>query len=167
MVEAKITDVAEPISRSFCRLICQYQRWLRSKERRKNGFFHYNLFSIITHGHEARVGTIRCTDFDFLIGWTYFPKEYKTVTFHQKRTAGSNDLRNAQQGNLGGHSEHYIHFMEIKKRCGSELWHDYNQYRAVGKIIRNLREGTNRKRKGGVVCATRKRKEFDNGVSYP
>ena len=50
--------------------------------------------------------------------------------------------------------KHFTLFMEIKKGTEVKVVARYNQYRAVGKIIRNLREGRTQMEKGGVVWHT-------------
>jgi type I restriction enzyme R subunit len=50
--------------------------------------------------------------------------------------------------------KHFTLFMEIKKGVEVKIVARYNQYRAVGKIIRNLREGNSPFEKGGVVWHT-------------
>jgi type I restriction enzyme R subunit len=82
VVEAKDFDVAEPLSEAFLQ-VTRYANTREDDYGVKEGeerLFHYNLFSIITHGNEARVGTISA-DFDFYNNWVdIFPEEYKTVT---------------------------------------------------------------------------------------
>ena len=50
--------------------------------------------------------------------------------------------------------KHFTLFMEIKKGVEVKVVARYNQYRAVGKIIRALREGKSPMEKGGVVWHT-------------
>ena len=50
--------------------------------------------------------------------------------------------------------KHFTLFIEIKKGVEVKIVSRYNQYRAVGKIIQNLREGTTPYEKGGVVWHT-------------
>jgi type I restriction enzyme R subunit len=50
--------------------------------------------------------------------------------------------------------KHFTLFVEISRGIEVKIVARYNQYRAVGKIIRNLREGSTQKEKGGVVWHT-------------
>ena len=80
VIECKDEDVAEPMSEAFD----QIQRYanLRNDEddeyaevEGKEQLYYPNLFSVITHGVEARFGTIS-SDFDFYYNWRdIFPEE--------------------------------------------------------------------------------------------
>ena len=66
VIEAKDLDVAEPLSDAFLQ-ITRYANTRVDDFGYKEGeekLFHYKIFSIITHGIEARVGTISA-DFDY------------------------------------------------------------------------------------------------------
>ena len=83
VVEAKDFDVAEPLSEAYLQ-VTRYANTRDDDYGLKEGeekLFHYNIFSIITHGREARVGTISA-EFDFYNNWVdIFPEEYKVVQF--------------------------------------------------------------------------------------
>ncbi len=117
--------------------------------------FHYNIFSIITRGSEARVGTISA-DFDFYNNWVdIFPEEYKVVEFppeEERQEVMIHGMLNKEI--LIDILKHFTLFMEIKKGVEVKVVARYNQYRAVGKIIRGLREGNSPMEKGGVVWHT-------------
>lgn len=76
VVEAKDFDVAEPLSEAYLQ-ITRYANTRDDDYGFKEGeerLFHYNIFSIITRGKEARVGTISA-DFDFYNNWVdIFPR---------------------------------------------------------------------------------------------
>lgn len=161
VVEAKDFDVAEPLSEAFLQ-VTRYANTREDDYGVKEGeerLFHYNLFSIITHGKEARVGTISA-DFDFYNNWVdIFPEEYK----HHPEEVNFPPAEERPEVMICGMLnkeilvdilKHYTLFIEIKKGVEVKIVARYNQYRAVGKIIRNLREGTNPKEKGGVVWHT-------------
>ncbi|MBE7444653.1 MAG: type I restriction endonuclease subunit R [Planctomycetia bacterium] len=117
--------------------------------------FHYNIFSIITHGREARVGTISA-EFDFYNNWVdIFPEEYKTVAYppdEERQEVLILGMLNKEI--LIDILKHFTLFMEIRKGVEVKIVARYNQYRAVGKIIRNLREGSTPLERGGVVWHT-------------
>lgn len=157
VVEAKDFDVAEPLSEAFLQ-VTRYANTREDDYGVKEGeerLFHYNLFSIITHGHEARVGTISA-DFDFYSNWVdIFPEEYKTVDFppnEERQEVMICGMLNKEI--LLDILKHYTLFIETNKGKEIKIVARYNQFRAVGKIIRNLREGANPKEKGGVVWHT-------------
>lgn len=157
VVEAKDFDVAEPLSEAFIQ-VTRYANTRQDDYGFKEGeekLFHYNIFSIITHGHEARVGTISA-DFDFYNNWVdIFPEEYRTVEYppnEERQEVLIHGMLNKEI--LIDILKHFTLFMEIKKGVEVKIVARYNQYRAVGKIIRNFREGTTSMEKGGVVWHT-------------
>lgn len=157
VVEAKDFEVAEPLSEAYSQ-VTRYANTRQDDYGIKEGeekLFHYNIFSIITHGTEARVGTISA-EFDFYNNWVdIFPEVYRTVQYppDEKRQEVL-ILGMLNKEILLDILKHFTLFMEIKKGVEVKVVARYNQYRAVGKIIRNLREGTSPMEKGGVVWHT-------------
>lgn len=157
VVEAKDFDVAEPLSEAFLQ-VTRYANTRDDDYGFKEGeerLFHYNIFSIITHGHEARVGTISA-EFDFYNNWAdIFPEEYKVVDFppnEERQEVLIHGMLNKEI--LIDLLKHYTLFIEIKKGVEVKIVARYNQYRAVGKIIDNFRNGNTPIEKGGVVWHT-------------
>lgn len=157
VVEAKDFDVAEPLSEAFLQ-VTRYANTrdddygIREGEER---LFHYNIFSIITHGTEARVGTISA-EFDFYSNWVdIFPEEYCTIQVtpdEERQEVLIHGMLN--KAILLDLLKHFVLFMEVKKGLEIKTVARYNQYRAVGKIIRNLRDGQTPLDRGGVVWHT-------------
>ena len=81
VIECKDVYSPGPLSESF-RQIERYSNQrddFFSKDEGEEKLFHTNLFSVITHGLEARFGTI-CSNFDYFLKWVdIFPEEYKTL----------------------------------------------------------------------------------------
>lgn len=157
VVEAKDFDVAEPLSEAFLQ-VTRYANTRDDDYGMKEGeerLFHYNIFSIITHGREARVGTISA-EFDFYNNWVdIFPEEYRTVAYppnEERQEVLILGMLNKEI--LIDILKHFTLFMEIRKGVEVKIVARYNQYRAVGKIIRNLREGSTPLERGGVVWHT-------------
>lgn len=157
VVEAKDFEVAEPLSEAFLQ-ITRYANTRDDDYGFKEGeekLFHYNIFSIITHGREARVGTISA-DFDYYNNWVdIFPEEYKVVKFppdEERQEVLIHGMLNKEI--LIDILKHFTLFMEIKKGVEVKIVARYNQYRAVGKIIQNYRAGRTPMEKGGVVWHT-------------
>lgn len=157
VVEAKDFDVAEPLSEAFLQ-VTRYANTRDDDYGFKEGeerLFHYNMFSIITHGTEARVGTISA-EFDFYNNWVdIFPVEYKVVDFppdEERQEVLIHGMLNKEI--LIDILKHFTLFIEIKKGVEVKIVARYNQYRAVGKIIDNYRAGTTPMEKGGVVWHT-------------
>lgn len=157
VVEAKDLDVAEPLSEAFIQITRyantrQDDYGLREGEER---LFHFNIFSIITHGREARVGTISA-EFDFYNNWVdIFPEEYKTVSYppeEERQEVLICGILNREI--LVDILKHFTLFMEVKKGVEIKTIARYNQYRAVGKTIRCLREGKTPSVRGGVIWHT-------------
>ena len=157
VVEAKDFDVAEPLSEAYLQ-ITRYANTRDDDYGFKEGeekLFHYNIFSIITRGREARVGTISA-DFDFYNNWVdIFPEEYKTVKYppnEERQEVLIHGMLNKEI--LVDILKHFTLFMEIKKGVEVKIVARYNQYRAVGKIIKNYRAGHTPMERGGVVWHT-------------
>ena len=157
VVEAKDFDVAEPLSEAYLQ-VTRYANTRDDDYGFKEGeekLFHYNIFSIITHGREARVGTISA-DFDFYNNWVdIFPEEYRTVEYppnEERQEVLIHGMLNKEI--LVDILKHFTLFMEIKKGVEVKIVARYNQYRAVGKIIKNYRAGHTPMEKGGVVWHT-------------
>lgn len=157
VIEAKDFDVAEPLSEAFIQ-ISRYANTREDDYGYKEGeerLFHFNVFSIITHGTEARVGSISA-DFDFYNNWVdIFPEEYKTVPLspnEERQEVLIHGMLNKEI--LVDILKHYTLFMEIKKGVEVKIVARYNQYRAVVKIINNFREGKTPIERGGVIWHT-------------
>jgi len=157
VVEVKDFDVAEPLSEAYLQ-VTRYANTRDDDYGKREGeerLFHYNIFSIITHGREARVGTISA-EFDFYNNWVdIFPEEYSTIQItpdEERQEVLIHGMLNKEI--LVDLLKHYTLFMEIKKGVEVKIVARYNQYRAVCKIIKNLREGHTPREKGGVVWHT-------------
>lgn len=84
-----------------------------------------------------------------------FPEEYKTVAYppdEERQEVLILGMLNKEI--LIDILKHFTLFMEIRKGVEVKIVARYNQYRAVGKIIRNLREGSTPLERGGVVWHT-------------
>jgi type I restriction enzyme R subunit len=158
VVEAKDdNENAQPLSEAFL----QISRYANTREDRfkvnegEERLFHYNIFSIITYGSEARIGSISA-DFEFYNNWAdIFPEEYRVVDYppeEQRQEVLIHGILNKEI--LVDILKHFTLFMEIKKGVEVKVIARYNQYRAVGKIIRNIRQGSTPLERGGVVWHT-------------
>lgn len=160
VIECKDEDVSEPMSEAFT----QIQRYANRRttddpfatgiEEGCERLFHTNLFSVITHGTEARCGTISA-DFDFYLNWRdIFPEEY---------AEGVNiEPSGRQEILIKGMFNHEIlidifrNFTLFKQKGDNtiKLICRYPQYRAVGKMIERLQKGTDWKSRSGVIWHT-------------
>jgi type I restriction enzyme R subunit len=81
VIECKDKDVAEPLSEAFIQIsrYCNRRDDPYGAREGEEKLFHANLFSIITHGTEARFGTIT-GEFDHFLNWKdIFPEECRTI----------------------------------------------------------------------------------------
>ena len=160
VVECKDEDVSEPMSEAYD----QIKRYANQRviddpfaegiEEGCQRLFHTNLFSVITRGVEARYGTISA-DFDFYLNWKdIFPEEY---------AEGINiDPAERQEILIKGMFNHEI-LIDIFRNFTLFMHRDdtvvkiicrYQQYRAVGKMLRKLESGTDWKSRSGVIWHT-------------
>ncbi len=158
VVECKDTDVSEPLSEAEIQI-------RRYSNRREDDFgikegeerlFHFNLFSIITHGEEARFGTISA-DFEYYYNWKdIFPEEYKVIEIEPGKEIIQEVLIRGMLNKeiLIDVLRHFTLFMEIKEGVEVKVVCRYQQYRAVGKILKRLREGKTPYERSGVIWHT-------------
>lgn len=160
VIECKDEDVSEPMSEAYD----QIKRYANQRveddpfsegiEEGCQRLFHTNLFSVITRGVEARCGTISA-DFDFYLNWKdIFPEEY---------AEGVNiDPAERQEILIKGMFNHEI-LIDIFRNFTLFMHKDdgfikvicrYQQYRAVGKMLRKLESGTDWKSRSGVIWHT-------------
>lgn len=174
VVECKDVDVSDPLSEG----VNQIQRYANTRDddfgimEGEEKLFHYNLFSIATHGEEARIGTIT-GGFEYYLNWKdIFPEIYKTIdidtyTEDEKQRYARNGLQKApnvrQEVVIHGvlNKEvildillHFTLFMEIKKGVEVKVVARYQQYRAVGNILNRLRARGSGRDRSGVVWHT-------------
>lgn len=174
VVECKDVDVADPIS-SAVEQIMRYANTRDDDFGFKDGeerLFHYNLFSIATHGEEARVGSIT-GDFEYYLNWKdIFPEVYRNIdllnyaaeeTARYQNNGLHNDPRVRQEVLIKGILnkeilldilQHFTLFMEIKEGVEVKIVCRYQQYRAVGKILDRMRNESTGKTRSGVVWHT-------------
>ncbi|WP_430937268.1 type I restriction endonuclease subunit R [Saccharicrinis sp. 156] len=174
VIECKDVDVSDPLSDA----VTQIQRYANTRgddfgfKEGEERLFHYNLFSVVTHGIEARCGTIT-GDFEYYLNWKdIFPKEYKTIDICSYVAE-----EQVRYGNFGIEREpevrqevmthgmlnkeilldilqHFTLYKTFDSGFTAKIICRYQQYRAVGKIIERLREGTSGKERSGVVWHT-------------
>jgi type I restriction enzyme R subunit len=157
VIECKDEEVAEPLSEAYIQ-ICRYSNrrdddyGIREGEEK---LFHTNLFSIITHGTEARFGTIT-GEFDYYLNWKdIFPEEYRVVQVspnEQRQEILIHGVLN--KAIMLDILKNFTVFMEVKKGELAKIVCRYQQYRAVGKTVVKLRTGQTPFDKGGVVWHT-------------
>ncbi|WP_124978787.1 type I restriction endonuclease subunit R [Nonlabens xiamenensis] len=174
VVECKEVEIADPISSA----VDQIMRYANTREddfgikEGEERLFHYNLFSIATHGEEARIGSIS-GDFEYYLNWKdIFPEEYRNIDLQnyaaeEEARYRNNGLQNDPsvrqevliKGVLNKEIlldilQHFTLFMEIKEGVVIKVVCRYQQYRAVGKILRRMRLEDTPSTRSGVVWHT-------------
>ena len=157
VIECKDKDVAEPLSEAFIQ-ISRYSNRRDDDYGMQEGeekLFHSNLFSIITHGTEARFGTIT-GEFDHHVNWKdIFPEEYKVVPVspgEERQEVLIHGILN--KAILLDILKNFTLFMEAKRGEIAKIVCRYQQYRAVGKILERLHTGKTSFERSGVVWHT-------------
>lgn len=166
VIECKDEEYSEPLSEAFIQ-IRRYSNLRDDDFGIKEGeerLFHYNLFSIITHGKEARFGTISA-DFDYYYNWKdIFPEEYQ---FYQDKSGQQFKvpLSPEERQEVLVHGmlskdilidilKHFTIFITTDSGKEIKIVCRYQQYRAVLKIIQHLRTGTSPFDRSGVIWHT-------------
>lgn len=162
VIECKDEDVAEPMSEAFD----QIQRYanLRNDDddeyaevEGKEQLYYPNLFSVITHGVEARFGTIS-SDFDFYYNWRdIFPEEYRTIEIGDDEQSVRQEVIIRGMFNkeiLIDLLQNFTLFMTLKAGNKIKVLARYNQYRATGKMIERLKAGKTWQERSGVIWHT-------------
>ena len=174
VVECKDVDVADPLSSA----VDQVRRYANLRDddfgvkEGEERLFHYNLFSVVTHGIEARCGTIT-GDFEYYLNWKdIFPSQYKTFDItqyaeeEQARYGGyGRDLPPIVRQEVAIHGllnreilldvlQHFTLFKTLDHGDTIKIICRYQQYRAVGKIIQRLRRRESARDRSGVVWHT-------------
>ena len=162
VIECKDEDVAEPMSEAFE----QIQRYanMRNDEddeyaevEGKEQLYYTNLFSVITHGTEARFGTIS-SDFDFYYNWRdIFPEEYRTIEIGDDEQSVRQEVIICGMFNkeiLIDLLQNFTLFMTLKAGNKIKVLARYNQYRATGKMIERLKTGKTWQERSGVIWHT-------------
>lgn len=166
VIECKDVDVSEPLSEAFN----QVKRYANQRDddfgvkEGEERLFQYNLLSIVTHGEEAKAGTIS-SEFEHYLNWKdIFPEEYKVIDiprFNPK--SQEKDPAVKQEVMIRGllNKEilidvlrHFTLFMEIKEGVEIKIICRYQQFRAVGKIMKRLLKGETATERSGVVWHT-------------
>jgi type I restriction enzyme R subunit len=174
VVECKDVEIADPISSA----VDQIMRYANTREddfgikEGEERLFHYNLFSIATHGEEARIGSIS-GDFEYYLNWKdIFPEEYRNIDLQKYAAEEESRYRNnglqndpsvrqevlikgvLNKGIFLDILQHFTLFMEIKEGVVIKVVCRYQQYRAVGKILRRMRVESTPSTRSGVVWHT-------------
>jgi len=174
VIECKDVDVSDPLSEA----VDQIKRYSNTRDddfgvkEGEERLFHYNLLSVVTHGEEARFGSIT-GDFDYYLNWKdIFPEVYKVIDIdnyseeeHIRYSANGLHKEPSVRQEVVIHGmfnkeilldvlQHFTLFMEVKEGEIAKIICRYQQYRAVGNMLNRLRTGTDSTKKSGVIWHT-------------
>lgn len=169
VVECKDEEVAEPLSEAF-RQIKRYENQRKDDKYNQNALegaprlFYYSLFNIITHGQEARVGTISGQMQHYNNWRDIFPSHYKTKPI-EPYDPQKHPIDPAVHQNITIHGllnkeilldvfQNFTLFIQLDDLPEIKIICRYQQYRAVGKIIERLRQETTPQTRSGTVWHT-------------
>lgn len=157
VVECKDEDVVQPMSEA----LTQIQRYANLRDydygtvEGEEKLFYTNFFNIITHGKEARFGTISA-DFEFFLNWKdIFPEEYRIIEItpeEQRQEVMIHGLLNREI--LIDVMKHFTLFMNVSDGREVKTVCRYQQYRAVRKVIDQMKNGNKATERSGVVWHT-------------
>ncbi|EAY26247.1 type I restriction endonuclease subunit R [Microscilla marina] len=169
VVECKDQDVADPLSDAFDQL----RRYANQRQddvynahtiEGEPRLFYYNLFSVLTHGIEAKVGTIS-GEMEHYAHWKdIFPEKYKTRPIAQYTpNQHTKDPAVHQEVMISGLLnpevlidvwQNYTLFFQPNQQLEVKIICRYQQYRAVGKILERLHQQSSPMERSGTVWHT-------------
>lgn len=153
VVECKSPTTGDPIGEGITQLL-RYSNRRGAKEGNEKLFW-YNLFTISTSNQVAKYGTITA-DYDYFFEWKD-PYPYALSDINSKGNITSQQV--LIQGMLSKDNfldilHTYTIFKEDPKSGIIKVVARYQQFRAVKKIIKRLREGKTPEERGGIVWHT-------------
>jgi len=153
VVECKSPATSDPINEAITQLM-RYSNRRGTKEGNEKLFW-YNLFMIATSNQVAKYGTIT-SDYEHFYEWKD-PYPYSLSDISQDKTITSQDL--LVQGMLSKNNlldilHIFTLFVEDPKGGIKKVAPRYQQFRAVKKIVKRVKEGKTPEEKGGIVWHT-------------
>ena len=153
VVECKSPATSDPINEAITQLM-RYSNRRETKEGNEKLFW-YNLFMIATSNQVAKYGTIT-SDYEHFYEWKD-PYPYSLSDISQDKTITSQDL--LVQGMLSKNNlldilHIFTLFVEDPKGGIKKVAPRYQQFRAVKKIVKRVKEGKTPEEKGGIVWHT-------------
>jgi type I restriction enzyme R subunit len=153
VVECKSPATSDPINEAITQLMRYSNRRVTKEGNEK--LFWYNLFMIATSNQVAKYGTIT-SDYEHFYEWKD-PYPYSLSDISQDKTITSQDL--LVQGMLSKNNlldilHIFTLFVEDPKGGIKKVAPRYQQFRAVKKIVKRVKEGKTPEEKGGIVWHT-------------
>ena len=153
VAECKSPAIADPVTEAITQLMRYSNR--RGVKEGNEKLFWYNLFTIATSNQTAKYGTITA-DYEHFVEW-------KDPYPHALSDIGSEGNTTSQQvlvqgmltkGNLLDLLHTFTIFKEDPKSGVIKVVARYQQFRAVKKTIKRLKEGRTPEEKGGIIWHT-------------
>lgn len=153
VVECKSPATADPITEAITQLMRYSNR--RGVNEGNENLFWYNLFMIATSNQVAKYGSITA-DYEHFVEWKD-PYPYTLSDISKERNITSQQV--LVQGTLSKNNlldilHTYTIFKEDPKGGVVKVVPRYQQFRAVKKIVKKLKEGKTSEEKGGIVWHT-------------
>jgi len=153
VVECKSPAIADPIGEAIAQLMRYPNR--RGIKEGNEKLFWYNLFMIATSNQTAKYGTITA-EYEHFVEWKD-PYPYTLSDISPERNVTSQQV--LVQGMLTKNNildlfHTFTIFKEDPKSGVVKIVARYQQFRAVKKIIKRLKEGKTPEERGGIVWHT-------------
>lgn len=153
VVECKSPAIADPINEAITQIMRYSNR--RGEKEGNERLFWYNLFTIVTSNQKTKYGTITA-DYENFVEWKdpypYSLSDIKTegnITSQQVLIQGM-----LSHNNLLDILHTFTIFKEEPKSGVIKVVARYQQFRAVKKIVKRLKEGRTPEEKGGIIWHT-------------
>ena len=153
VVECKSPAIADPIGEAIIQLMRYSNR--RGVKEGNEKLFWYNLLMIATSNQVAKYGTITA-EYEHFVEWKD-PYPYKLSDINSEKNITSQQVLiqgMLNKNNLLDVLRTFTIFKEDPKAGVIKIVPRYQQFRAVKKIIKKLKEGKTPKERGGIVWHT-------------
>jgi len=153
VIECKSPATADPISEAITQLMRYSNR--RGEKEGNEKLFWYNLFTVATSKQVAKIGTITSQYEDFVEWKDPYPytlsdiSEESVITSQQLFVQGMLSIKNLLEIL---HS--FTIFKEDSKGGVVKIVPRYQQFRAVKKIVKKIKEGKTPEERGGIIWHT-------------
>jgi len=154
VVECKSPAISDPVAEAIVQLMRYSNR--RGEKEGNEKLFWYNLFSIATSNQKAKYGTIT-SEYEHFYEWKDpYPYSFSDIDPDARSITAQQILI---QGMLSKYNlldilHNFTLFKETPKGNQIKVVPRYQQYRAVKKILKKLKEGKTPKDRGGIIWHT-------------
>ncbi len=153
IVECKSPSISDPIGEAILQLMRYSNR--RGVKEGNEKLFWFNLFMIATSNQVAKYGTVTA-EYEHFVEWKD-PYPYALSDINSKGVVTSQHVLiqgMLTKGNLLDILHNFTLFKEDPKSGTSKVVARYQQFRAVKKIVKRLKDGKTPHERGGIVWHT-------------